>query len=296
MLPLIASLGGSILSGLFAKKQQETEREWSLDDVKQQFVRLREGAELAGYNPLSVLGTASGIPAAGASTAGFMGQAIADSGLMLADNLARTQSAQNLTKVNALQMQNHDLNEQLTRATLRPNVGGVYERRAAVPSLRAALGGSDGAVSSSNGLQYGPRVSGVDARSGGLFPPIALVDSVDPRREVDVLKVPSDPGYTIVDNPYIPGGSFRVPMIAGEIPESTQYPTIVGAFIANRLAPLAPWAKSQVEVVNAWSRARQAEIRLSDRRDSMADSFRATSSLGWAKMGYMGPGARNQNF
>lgn len=150
-MPIIGSLFGAALARSQAKRDAETQRAQSLDDVENQFVRLRAGAEKAGYNPLAVLGMASGIPASGGagSSAAFMGQAIADSSMMLAENMARTQAGGNLARVTALEGQNAQLQHRLTNLTLRPNVPGVYETRAratqaaansAAPPLRGPAG------------------------------------------------------------------------------------------------------------------------------------------------------------
>ena len=147
---VLAGIASTLLGGILSNNQASRERERSVDDVKNQFLRLREAAELGGYNPLAVLGMGSGVPNPSASSAAFMGSAIADSGLMLADHLAKTQSQGTLAKVNSLQMENTDLLGRLTAATLRPTVPGVFNRPggasafAASPPLRSALGVSNG--------------------------------------------------------------------------------------------------------------------------------------------------------
>lgn len=146
---LLIGLGGKLLEGFFANRAAKQQRAQSVEDVKQQFVRLREGAELAGFNPLAVLGTASGIPAQAGSGA-YMGTALADSALMIADSLARSEKAGTLNKVNALEAENRDLLGRLTAMTLRPKVPGIYGGG----GVQAVSGASDSVAASG-----GPRLA-----------------------------------------------------------------------------------------------------------------------------------------
>lgn len=80
------SVGASLAAGNSQKKAQNRaaaqEREWALEDQSEQFVRLRDAAEKAGFNPLTALrANPSGgrVNATGASLASnaFIGDAIA---------------------------------------------------------------------------------------------------------------------------------------------------------------------------------------------------------------------------
>lgn len=60
---IIGSLATTAIQGYAAKKQAEAERAQSLEDTSLQYMRLRDAAELGGFNPLSVLRAGgSGIP------------------------------------------------------------------------------------------------------------------------------------------------------------------------------------------------------------------------------------------
>lgn len=159
---LLIGLGGKLLEGFFANRAAKQQRAQSVEDVKQQFVRLREGAELAGFNPLAVLGTASGIPAQAGSGA-YMGTALADSALMIADSLARSKKAGTLNKVNALEAENRDLLGRLTAMTLRPKVPGIY-------------GGGDGtaAAGPAGGPVPGDRAETARSDTGTAPPQVTL--------------------------------------------------------------------------------------------------------------------------
>ena len=214
----LLGIGGKILGGILANNAEKRERAQSLNDVQQQFVRLREAAELAGFNPLSVLGTSSGIPEAGTPSASgaYMGSAIADSALMLADDLSRKQSMGTLSKVNRLESENAELSSRLTMATLRPKVGGVY-------SQRGVNGAPFGMASLAAGV-----VRPSPVVTGGALTPLQAVDPVDPRRQTQPLAIPDESGFAVVDNPVT--GRFRIPMVAGEVPDVFQWPSIIGAW------------------------------------------------------------------
>lgn len=141
----IIGIGGQLLGGLFGNRSAKKaaaaeaaraaqERAWAIEDQAQQFVRLRDAAEKAGFNPLTALGAAPASGMVGATAAAgpvssqdYMGSAIADSALMLADSLAKTKAAAMGQKVQMLARQNRRISGQLTQATLRPKVGGVYD-------------------------------------------------------------------------------------------------------------------------------------------------------------------------
>lgn len=156
--PLVG-IAGQFLQGIFNRNAANRERQQSIEDVRQQFVRLREAAELGGYNPLAVLGMGSGIPAS--RSGAYMGSAIADSALMMADSMQRNGEASRASRVSALEMANADLQERLTRATLRPTVGGVYQRPAVLSHPMAGGGNASqlsAAVDGGGAGGYGPRV------------------------------------------------------------------------------------------------------------------------------------------
>ena len=133
---IAAAIGavGSLIGGNRQNKAAAAgaaqERQWSLEDSAEQFTRLRAAAEKGGFNPLAVLGVpGAGMPrATAANSADYMGKAIAESSLMLADSYAKTQAARQGRTVEDLRRQRDILTRKLTDATIRPTVPGVYQR------------------------------------------------------------------------------------------------------------------------------------------------------------------------
>lgn len=202
--PLVG-IAGQFLQGIFNRNAANRERQQSIEDVRQQFVRLREAAELGGYNPLAVLGMGSGIPAS--RSGAYMGSAIADSALMMADTMQRNGEASRASRVSALEMANADLQERLTRATLRPTVGGVYQRPAVLSHPMAGGGNA-----SSGGLALG-----ASNAAGPAGRPLLDVSPLDPRREVQHQPVKTHSGFITIDNPDLPI-PINVPTMDGEEP------------------------------------------------------------------------------
>lgn len=104
---------------------------------------IRARAESAGFNPLSFIGPGVGNQAATGGS-NYMGSAIADAGLMLADSMSRKKESQ---KVSALQSQNQKLVDHIQSLTLRPKVGGIYASRQQTPSILQSVGGADAQAS-----------------------------------------------------------------------------------------------------------------------------------------------------
>lgn len=175
---------------------------------------VRARAEEAGFNPLLFVG-----PGVGQQTAtggsNFMGQAIADAGLMLADKITERQAAVKLSKA---MDDNRRLQQQLTQATIRPKVGGIYAGSEMLPTQTAALGGSRASSTGPAGgpvSGHGSGVSTADAGggySGGDLPFVALSDNLpaDRRRPVENKPVTTESGVAYIDNPSLP---FRIPIL-----------------------------------------------------------------------------------
>lgn len=114
---------------------------------------IRARAEAAGFNPLLFIGPGVGSQTA-VGGANYMGAAIAEAGLMVADAASKQREAGKLSR---LTQENAAMRNQVQNLTLRPKVGGVYAQRAAassggvVPSVRPALRGPAGA----SGVPYG---------------------------------------------------------------------------------------------------------------------------------------------
>lgn len=217
---ILATLAGGLLQGFFANR----ERQNNLEDVRQQFVRLREGAELAGFNPLAVLGTASGMPNPSVSAGSYMGTALADTAMLIAADAAKKQNAGTLNRVNALEAENRDLLGRLTQMTLRPKVPGIY-------------GGGDGARGPGGPVVAGGEFSRGPAGSPPYWRPALGLAVQDNRRDVQFTDVINDPGYSVIDNPWIK--PFAVPTYNGELVGPGEAATMLGGLIVDRVGRLA---------------------------------------------------------
>lgn len=140
--PIIGSsligAAGSLLGGIFGKPKRVSAEKNSRDAIMGQAQGAREASDKYGFNPLNLLGASSAVGPSESSN--YMGTAIANSALMLADGLSKRQDR--IGQVAALEKSNEELRLQVRELTLRPKFGGIYAQRQAVPSLGAALGRS----------------------------------------------------------------------------------------------------------------------------------------------------------
>lgn len=163
MWPTLISAGASLLGGILGRNSENAaiakQNAYNAPD------QVRARAEKAGFNPLLFVG-----PGVGQQTAtggsNYMGQAIADAGLMMADKLSERQASQKLAKAMDA---NRRLQNQLTQATIRPKVDGIYARSEMLPSVSSALGG--GHAGSSRSSSAGSMAGGSSsAMAGGPNP------------------------------------------------------------------------------------------------------------------------------
>lgn len=143
----LLEIGATLLGGLLGKSDQPSAGQNAYSHVK----GIVKAAEKFGFNPLTLLGSVSPMGGAGDDNAAF-GQAIADAGLLLANDLAKGGALR--AQVNQYRHQNTRLKKQLDDAVLRPTVPGVYGP--------LQTGGGDGSVS---GAPLGGAVS--DQAGGG---------------------------------------------------------------------------------------------------------------------------------
>lgn len=135
MWPALIGAGASLLGGILGKPKERSAEQNSREALLGQAAGARKAAEKYGFNPLTLLGVSSAVGPSESSA--YMGSAIADAGMMLADGLQRRQDE--LGQISQLEQQNRELQERVQSLTLRPRVGGVYAQREAVPSVAAAV-------------------------------------------------------------------------------------------------------------------------------------------------------------
>lgn len=201
--PALIGAGGAILGGLLNKPKVTSSRTNTRGGIMGQAQGAREAAEKYGFNPLTLLGASSTIGPS--QSAGYMGSAIADASLLLADGLSKQKKR--VGKESQLEAQNRKLSEQVKNLTLRPKVGGIYAQRQSVPSTRAALGRSDNASVVATPPVVGQSTGDTPDTGGpfGLTP-----NSIAPGRDVDVMTLPNSPGVFEVENS-LTGGSVTIP-------------------------------------------------------------------------------------
>ncbi|WP_201151099.1 hypothetical protein [Rhodovulum sulfidophilum] len=197
------------------------------------YAKIRRKAEAAGFNPLTALTSA---PGSAVASQNYMGSAIADAGLILADGMAK--KAEKTGELQKAREQNAQLKERVQQLTIRPRVGGIYANNVNTPSIRAAVGVRDeNAVQDvAVGDDHGASADGAGPSVG--FRPLEDRSPYDPRREVQNAPVTSTPGFMEVDNPHLPG-PFRVPTLDGDEPlQWYDYPSLA--------APAIIWAGEKV--------------------------------------------------
>lgn len=116
--------GASLLGGLFGKKKAPDARAESRGGILGQAQGAREAAELYGFNPLTLLGVSSPLPSQ-QDGGNYMGAAVADAGMILADALTRQKDVGRLERAERL---NEYQRKRIADLTLRPAVPGVYGR------------------------------------------------------------------------------------------------------------------------------------------------------------------------
>lgn len=185
--------GGSLIGGLLGKQKGYSPREQGLGHVE----GMMQASEAFGINPLFLLGNVAaggGIP-----SQNYMGSAIADASMLLADAVSKNKEKQQLTRANE---RVGELQKKIENLTLRPKVGGIYAQNEMTPTLGSALGrggNAQGITSGDNPV----KPSGLAGDTGGVRP-LAEQLEVDPRRPVDNTPITTTSGFMVVDNPNMP--------------------------------------------------------------------------------------------
>jgi hypothetical protein len=166
--PLIGSAligaGSSLLGGLFGSKPPTASQ-----NFKSHMKGVMQSAEKYGFNPLTLLGVNAGSSSAAPN---YMGQAIADAGMMLADGMQK--KAAEKGRVSQLEDENRKLQEKLQQNTIRPKFGGVYQQQVQTPGLGFSLGRNDASISR---LGVSPALSDSPALAFGQAGGVAVPDT-----------------------------------------------------------------------------------------------------------------------
>lgn len=226
--------GASLLGGLLGRKKTVSAETNSRQAILGQAAGARQASDRYGFNALTLLGASSAVGPS--QSANYLGSAIADAGMILADGLA--QRKQEASRSSQLQQENDLLKQRLQQQTLRPKFAGIYAQRQVTPPLRQALGRSDARSDNKSAVLAGGRADGANhsapsssASLSGLRPlPTTL--PVDPRREVENKKLEPHAGFMVIDNPYLP--RTYIPTLDGdEALDITQWPTAAAALYAS---------------------------------------------------------------
>lgn len=138
--------GASLLGGIFGRKDAKRNMAFQRQQIAEQNAynapdAIRARAEGAGFNPLLFVGPGVGLQGGTASYApSGMGDAIANAGLAIAGGIDANE--QQKAYQSALEKQNADLRKAVEKATLRPEVAGVFgtAQPVTVPDVPAVVG------------------------------------------------------------------------------------------------------------------------------------------------------------
>jgi hypothetical protein len=201
MLPALIGAGASLLGGILGRNAEK--KAIAAQNAYNDPAQIRARAEAAGFNPLLFVGPGVGNQmTTGGSN--YMGSAIADAGMQIADQMSKNRELARLEKLSA---ENKKLAEKVQNLTIRPKVGGVYAQREAYNANNRPASSTDGVRLAGGG--------GADSTGPDGLRPIATSDWIDPRREVEVKPVPSGPGIMKVENRF---GTMYFPTIDGDEP------------------------------------------------------------------------------
>jgi len=149
----LVSGGSSILGGIFgdrrAKKRQDRQNAYNAPKA------IRKRAEEGGFNPLLFVGPGVGNQAQPVPT--YMGQAIANAGMALADGMSENERLK--LERSKLEVEREKLRELVQRNTIRPKVAGIYATTQKTPTL----GGVGGTAASAAAAPFEP-----EEGSGGI--------------------------------------------------------------------------------------------------------------------------------
>lgn len=207
--------GASLLGGILGKPKRVSAQTNSRQGILGQAQGAREAAEKYGFNPLTLLGVSS--PLGPSEGSNYMGNAISEAGLLLADAVSQRQGAGTLSKVQA---ENQRLRDQVKDLTLRPPVPGVFAQRQAEAASEQ------------------PDIEGLR--------PLPETSAVDPRRDVDHEPARTTSGFMTVDNPYAPWPLYFPTLDGDEALQWYDWPTLAIGIGANAAARGGRWLYDRV--------------------------------------------------
>jgi hypothetical protein len=208
MLPALIGAGASLLGGLVssnaAKKDARRQEAFQRQQIAEMNAyndpaQIRSRAEAAGFNPLLFIGPGVGQQSAVASavsSGNFMGSALADAGMQIADQMSKNRELARLEKLSA---ENKKLAEKVQNLTIRPKMGGVYAQREATASLRAATGRTN---ASGTALSFGD----LSSRSPLASVPVGADDGV--RTGVQLAVTKDVPAFRLFGHDFYGSGLF----------------------------------------------------------------------------------------
>lgn len=203
--PALIGAGSSLLGGALSNKAER--KGIAAQNAYNDPAQIRARAESAGFNPLLFVGPGVGNQTTAAS-GGYMGAAIADAGMQIADQMSKNRELARLEKLSA---ENKKLAEKVQALTIRPKVGGVYAQREETPffgprkpvRVRHAITGKwydmDPGVADRLGLKSGDTlmVEDFEAIGGEIYGEIAgvtaLADAAGGEGDKALFKPPRRP-------------------------------------------------------------------------------------------------------
>jgi hypothetical protein len=151
MLPALIGAGASLLGGILGRNAEK--KAIAAQNAYNDPAQIRARAENAGFNPLLFIGPGVGNQmTTGGSN--YMGSALADAGMQIADQMSKNRELARLEKLSA---ENKKLAEKVQNLTIRPKVGGVYAQREAYNAINRPVT-ADGGSAQGARLSYGDAV------------------------------------------------------------------------------------------------------------------------------------------
>lgn len=247
VVPALIGAAGGLLGGIFGRKKEKSADQNSYDAIMGQARGSREASEKYGFNPLTLLGASSAVGPSESSN--YMGNAIANSAMLLADGLAKRE--EKFGQLAAMQKQNEELKLQVRELTLRPKFGGIYAQRQAVPTLGAALGVQGASSARPDRVVNSAAAGGAAGADADKLRPLVTTHPLDARREVENDPMKTTGGFMTIDNPNMPF-SIYAPTLDGD--EAVQWYDLPSVALYGAASAF-PYARQKGQEFGRWLRA-----------------------------------------